>query len=274
MTHRSAVFGLAALMAPLNLILLAIAWQIYRVGVLSFPVFVVVAICVVALMAYQLYKVFAVNRPALENRYELGDRYPFRQVAILCLSYVVTFGAELAVVSLLPRFFSDTWGLGAAAAGGAASVFAALNLFARPGGGLFSDRLGSRRTALRIILVGCAVGFAIMSRIDGSWPVGLAIAAMCVCSLFVQSGSGAVCAIVPLVKRRVGGQIAGIVGAYGNVGAVAFLSVALFVPISVLFIVIGVVAVCTFVATMWLPEPAGEVAYEPLIATASPGIGS
>jgi NNP family nitrate/nitrite transporter-like MFS transporter len=44
------------------------------------------------------------------------------------------------------------------------------------------------------------------------------------CSFFVQSSEGATFAMVPLVKRKVTGQIAGNVGAYGNVGAVAYLT--------------------------------------------------
>ena len=44
------------------------------------------------------------------------------------------------------------------------------------------------------------------------------------CSFFVQASEGSTFAIVPLVKRRITGQIAGNVGAYGNVGAVAYLS--------------------------------------------------
>jgi NNP family nitrate/nitrite transporter-like MFS transporter len=37
--------------------------------------------------------------------------------------------------------------------------------------------------------------------------------------------------MVPLVKRRVTGQIAGMVGAYGNVGAVAYLTIYSLLPV-------------------------------------------
>ena len=50
------------------------------------------------------------------------------------------------------------------------------------------------------------------------------------CSFFVQAGEGSTFAIVPLVKRRVTGQIAGNVGAYGNVGAVAYLTIFSLLP--------------------------------------------
>lgn len=52
---------------------------------------------------------------------------------------------------------------------------------------------------------------------------------------FVSGGCGAVYAIVPLIKRRMTGQIAGMVGAYGNVGGVLFLTLLSFVS-SVVFL--------------------------------------
>jgi len=44
-------------------------------------------------------------------------RYNFKQVAILSVAYAVTFGSELAVVSMLPLFFKDTFLIPAALAG-------------------------------------------------------------------------------------------------------------------------------------------------------------
>ena len=37
------------------------------------------------------------------------EKYKFKQVAILSVAYFVTFGSELAVVSMLPLFFLDTF---------------------------------------------------------------------------------------------------------------------------------------------------------------------
>ena len=38
------------------------------------------------------------------------DKYPFNTVAALNSTYFANFGAELAVVSMLPMFFEQTWG--------------------------------------------------------------------------------------------------------------------------------------------------------------------
>ena len=77
---------------------------------------------------------------------------------------------------------------------------------------------------------------------------------------FVQAGEGAVFAIVPLVKRRMTGQIAGMAGAYGNVGAVTYLTVLSFVDYSTFFMVIGASALVIFFAAWFLDEPRGQIA--------------
>jgi NNP family nitrate/nitrite transporter-like MFS transporter len=192
--------------------------------------------------------------------YPESDRYPFRSVAVLCAAYFVTFGSELAVVSMLPTFFSDTFVLDPAMAGLAASAFAFMNLASRPIGGLCSDVLGSRRRTLLALLLGLTAGYAVMAMVAATWPVALAVGAAMFCSFFVQAGEGAVYAIVPLVKRRVSGQIAGMVGAYGNVGALVYLTVLLFAGPTVFFAIIGASSVLAAIACRWLVEPEGSFA--------------
>ncbi|HEX9775641.1 MAG TPA: NarK family nitrate/nitrite MFS transporter [Actinomycetota bacterium] len=254
-TGRAAVFGLAVLVVPLVGVLDLIAWRVHKAGVLSAEWMWAVVAFTVALLALQLRKVFTVNAPALAGAYSEADRYPFRSVAVLCVAYACCFGSELAVVSMLPAFFAETWGLGPALAGATASGFAFMNLFARPAGGLLSDLLGSRRRTLTILLGCLAGGYALMALLGSAWPVPLAVGVAMTCSIFVQSSEGAVYAIVPLVNKRVGGQIAGMVGAYGNVGAVLFLTVLLFVRPSTFFLVIAAASIAGTVACRWLVEP-------------------
>lgn len=261
-TSRPAVFGLAALTVPLTAVLGLIAWRVWRVEVLSTTGLVVVAIALVVLLAVQLRAVFNVNGPALADEYPEDDRYPMRSVAVLCIAYFCTFGSELAVVSMLPTFFADTWGLSPSLAGATASAFAFTNLVARPTGGLLSDLLGSRRRTLRTLLLGLGVGYLAMSTLGSSWPVPLAVVVTMLCSFFVQSGEGAVYAIVPLVKKRVSGQIAGMAGAYGNVGAVVFLTVGLFLSPRGFFLVIAASSIVAVIASRWLVEPANGFAEE------------
>jgi NNP family nitrate/nitrite transporter-like MFS transporter len=65
--------------------------------------------------------------------------------------------------------------------------------------------------------------------------------------------------MVPLVKRRMTGQIAGMAGAYGNVGAVLFLTALSFVSYSSFFLLIGGSAVVAFVAVQFMDEPQGHM---------------
>ncbi len=90
--------------------------------------------------------------------------------------------------------------------------------------------------------------------------MALAVVATMSCSMFVQAGEGATYAIVPLVKRRVSGQISGMVGAYGNVGALLFLTLLLFAGPTVFFLTIGASAVVASLACRWLEEPKGSFA--------------
>ena len=133
-----------------------------------------------------------------------------------------------------------------------------MNLIARPAGGLISDRIGRKRT-MSLVMMGTAIGYFAMSFM-GEWPLWAAVTATVLCSFFVQAGCGAVYGIAPLIKRRLTGQIAGITGAYGNVGSVAFLTVLSFVTPAIFFLVIACTAVVALAIVQWLDEPAGQIA--------------
>ena len=212
-----------------------------------------------ALYVYQSSHVWRINKHVFTETVPEIHRYKFKNVAVLDLAYFVTFGSELAVVSMLPLFFKETFDLSIVQAGLLASGFAFMNLVARPSGGFFSDRFG-RKNSLTILISGLAVGYFLLSTITPEWPLALAVAATMACSFFVQAGEGAVFAIVPLIKRRMTGQIAGMAGAYGNVGAVTFLTVFSFVDASTFFLVISGCAVATLVAIQFIDEPKGQTA--------------
>lgn len=112
-----------------------------------------------------------------------------------------------------------------------------------------------------ILMVGLIFGYMVLSQVNSSWWIPGAVLATMFCSFFVQAGEGAVFAIVPLIKRRMTGQIAGMTGAYGNVGAVTFLTVLSFVSPQVFFMVIGATAVVVLVLlALFMDEPEGHMA--------------
>ncbi|WP_031294470.1 MFS transporter [Leptolyngbya sp. Heron Island J] len=270
-------WGLLLMNLPLTGILVVLSWRLKKVGFLNETTFGLVIAGLVALYLFQAYNCWAVNKDLLSGakRYPAEDRYKFKQVAILELTYIVNFGSELAVVSMLPTFFEGTFGLSKALAGMLAASYAFMNLFARPSGGLISDRLGSRKTTMGVLTLFMGIGYLVMSSIPsirdalgggGAFMVGLAVIMTMMCSFFVQAGEGSTFAIVPLVKRRVTGQIAGNVGAYGNVGAVAYLTLYSLVPEGdigniIFFQTLGVAAIIVaFLCFFILEEPKGSFA--------------
>jgi NNP family nitrate/nitrite transporter-like MFS transporter len=261
-TSPGGVWGLAAMTIPINAVLALIAWRVWKIDAMSDAALVGVLVAVGVLLVIQEITVFRVNKPALRREYPVEDQYPFRTVVALCVAYFATFGSELAVVTMLPGFFADTWGLGPALAGLAASGFAFMNLAARPMGGILSDVLGGRKRTLGVLLVGLVAGYLLMAAVGSAWPWWLAVGACMFCSFFVQSGEGAVFAIVPLVKKRVSGQIAGMAGAFGNVGAVVFLTTQLYVSEAVFFTLIAGAAVVAVIANAFLVEPKDSFAAE------------
>ena len=246
---------------PMYAALAVLTWKLgpENLGMLDSTVTNSIYVILAAIYIFQTFRMFQVNRHVFNSDVPEIERYKFSQVAVLDLAYMVTFGSELAIISMLPLFFMDTFELSATAAGLVASIFAGLNLIMRPAGGWFSDKYGRKRT-LVIIMLGLVVGYGLMSQINSSWSLVAAIAVTIFCSLFVNAGNGAVFAVVPLIKRRLTGQIAGMAGAYGNVGAVTYLTVLSFVSTEIFFIVIAGSAAVVFLATMLiLKEPSNNM---------------
>lgn len=251
-----------AMNIPMYLALGVLAWKLSPAGVSLFSENAMYATWVIlaVLMVFQISQIWKVNKEHLTKGVPEIEKYNFKNVAILDVAYFVTFGSELAVVSMLPLFFLETFeGLDPVKAGLLASGFAFMNLVARPTGGHLSDTIGRRKT-LMLLIGGLTVGYLILSQITGAWALPLAVIATMCCSFFVQAGEGAVFAIVPLVKRRMTGQIAGMAGAYGNVGAVTYLTVLSFVDYSTFFMVIAGSAAVIFFAAWFLDEPKGQIA--------------
>mgnify|MGYP006281759837 CR=1 FL=1 len=253
---------------PLFGVLGVLVWRVRNMGYLDDLTAGALYAAIGVAVLYQLVQAWRQNAPILRRGVPADDRYPFTSVAALNTTYFANFGAELAVVSMLPLFFEETWGLTAAAAGLIAASFAFVNLFARPMGGLVSDRMGNRKFVMLAYMFGIGVGFALMSLLDSTWPLIVAVALTIFCSFFVQGAEGATFGIIPSIKRRVTGQIAGMAGAYGNVGAVFYLFIFMFVDYSTFFFILAGGAVISWlVCFIWLKEPEGGFGDEYVISS-------
>lgn len=261
-TSRGDFYFYLLMNVPMYIALGVLSWKLSPSGValLTTQTMYIMWIALVALFIFQTNAIYQVNKENLKNGVPDLEKYKFKQVAILDVAYFVTFGSELAVVSMLPLYFLDTFeGLSAVQAGLLASGFAFMNLVARPTGGWFSDKFG-RRKSLMILIGGLTIGYSVLANINSEWWIPLAVMSTMCCSFFVQAGEGAVFAIVPLVKRRMTGQIAGMAGAYGNVGAVTYLTVLSFVDYSTFFYVISASAAIIFMFCWFIDEPKGHMA--------------
>lgn len=258
-TSRSDLALLIVMKIPLYIALGLLAWNLTKVELLTPVMKTGVWTGLVCLFFFDAIVAYRANMPEIKAGIPEAQQFKFKQVAVLNILYFATFGSELAVISMLPLFFADTFGLNPVMAGLLASAYAFMNLMSRPGGGWISDRYG-RKSTLLILTAGLAIGYFGMSLVGSSWPIWLAVVVAMACSFFVQAGEGAVFAVVPLIKRSQTGAIAGMTGAYGNVGAVIYLIVYAMVPASTFFLVIAGTAVLGFVTLLFLEEPKGTIA--------------
>lgn len=248
---------------PMVGVLSLLVWSLQGMGFLGTAGAVVCHIIIGAVVLYQIVQILLVNIPILKKGVPEDDVYNFNQVASLNINYLCVFGGELAVVSMLPFFFESVFSLSPTKAGLIASSFAFVNLFARPLGGVLSDLLSNRKTVMTVYMFFTAVGFFGMAMINKSWPITLAVVLTIVCSIFVQGGQGSTYAIIPMIKRRITGQISGMTGAYGNVGAVLYLTALTMFGASSFFLFIAGVTFLGFIfCLLFLKQPQGSFGEE------------
>jgi NNP family nitrate/nitrite transporter-like MFS transporter len=264
---RGDLLALAFMQVPMVFCMGVLTWKLVGVKLISPAVGYGIYAVLVAVLVQQVAKIIRVNRSALHNEpVPVDERYSFSQVAILCLCYAVTFGGELAVESMLPAYFEKMFDVSVSTAGMMGAGFAFASLVARPLGGLLGDRYG-RRPIMIISLAGSAVGFFAIGTIGRDWSIGAAMTVVIAVGFFLMAANGANFCIAPLIRKPLTGQIAGLIGAYGNVGSVLFLLVFSLGGPGVFFISMGVTGAIAFLCTFLLIEPARSPALARTVAT-------
>lgn len=146
------------------------------------------------------------------------------RVWMLFITYAACFGVEVFIHNVAAIYYVDHFHLSLKAAGIAAGSFGLLALFARALGGWLSDKVAARRgldvraSLLCALMVGEGLGLVGFAHANS---IALALVAMLVFGLFTHMACGATYALVPFIDRKALGGVAGIIGAGGNVGAVA-----------------------------------------------------
>ena len=162
---------------------------------------------------------------AADTRGTFWEAAKDHRVWALFVIYGACFGVELTINNIAALYYHDRFELNLATAGLIAGLFGLMNIFARTLGGMFGDKAGikfglrGRVMFLGGVLLCEGVALVLFSQMA---TLFLAVGAMVVFSLFVQMSEGATFSVVPFINRKALGSVAGIVGAGGNAGAVAF----------------------------------------------------
>jgi NNP family nitrate/nitrite transporter-like MFS transporter len=146
------------------------------------------------------------------------------RVWMLFITYAACFGVELTIHNLAAVYYVDRFGLSVTTAGIYVGSFGLLALFARALGGVISDRVAANRgldarvALLFALILAEGLGLIAFSQMTVATH---AVIAMLIFGVFTHMACGSTYSLVPFVNRRALGGVAGIVGAGGNVGAVA-----------------------------------------------------
>ena len=146
------------------------------------------------------------------------------RVWALFFIYAACFGIELTINNIAAIYYMDYFGLGLKTAGLVAGLFGLMNIFARTTGGFISDKFVERsglKGRVRWLFIALFIEGIALLLFSQMRVLALAIPAMIVFSLFVQMSEGATYSVVPFINKKALGSVAGIVGAGGNMGAVA-----------------------------------------------------
>ncbi|QIX02372.1 hypothetical protein AMS68_007889 [Peltaster fructicola] len=152
------------------------------------------------------------------------------QSLALALTYFNSFGAELAINSILGAYYLGNfpW-LGQTGAGQRAAIFGLVNFVFRPAGGFVADLLykytdGSLwAKKFWIHFVGIAGGaFCLALGLLDPHNLATMIGLVLGLAFFIAAGNGANFALVPHVHPHANGVLSGFVGSTGNFGGIIF----------------------------------------------------
>ena len=194
------------------------------------------------------------------------------QTAFHVLTYMNSFGGELAINSILASYYFKNFPtLTQTSAANWAAMFGFLNFITRPLGGVVSDLLykycGRNLWFKKAWIIVCGVITGIMLIIigrldphDQTTMIGL----VSLMSIFLEAGNGANFSLVPHVHPYANGILSGLTGAGGNLGGVIFAIIFRFMDhggnYAKAFWVIGCIQLGVSLSVSWIPPlPKGQI---------------
>ncbi|KAI9641005.1 hypothetical protein NHQ30_010432 [Ciborinia camelliae] len=151
------------------------------------------------------------------------------QTLLVASCYFCSFGAELAINSILGSYYLENFSqLRETGTGRWAAMFGLLNIMFRPLGGILSDLLYLKTQtvwAKKIwmhALALCTGAFLIAIGLTDSHDHATMFGLVAGMGLFLEAGNGANFSLVPHIHPFANGIISGVVGASGNLGGIVF----------------------------------------------------
>ncbi|KAK4149693.1 putative nitrate transporter [Chaetomidium leptoderma] len=194
------------------------------------------------------------------------------QTAFHVLTYMNSFGAELAINSILASYYFDKFPLFSQTdAADRAAIFGFLDFVTRPLGGIVSDLLykysGHNLWLKKGWIVACGIVagtiLIVLGELDPS-DESTVFGLISLVAIFLQAGNGANFSLVPHVHPFANGILSGLTGAGGNLGGVVFSVIFRFMDNGTNyakgFWVVGVIHVGLSLAVSWIPPlPKGQI---------------
>jgi len=188
---------------------------------------------------------------------------------LVFIQYACCFGVEITMNNAAALYFSDKFLLTTERAAAIASIFGWMNLFARGLGGFISDKMNAKyglrgRLFWQSFVLIVEGSLVIVFAHAGTLPIAIVVL---VCfSIFVQAAEGSTYGIVPYIDPPVTGSISGIIGAGGNVGAVAFSLCHRQLPSKDAFIIMGIIIMCSSLLSVFV-----NINGHPMLLSLKPG---
>ncbi|KAI9823593.1 MAG: hypothetical protein M1832_002374 [Thelocarpon impressellum] len=187
----------------------------------------------------------------------------------LSVAYFCSFGAELAINSILGAYYLTNFKtLGQTGSGNWAAMFGLLNVFFRPAGGIISDIIFRRTRSLwgkKMWIHGVAVAagvFLIAIGLVDSHKQSTMFGLVAGMAFFMEAGNGANFSLVPHVHPHANGIVSGICGAAGNLGGIVFAIIFRYngTQYARVMWITGAMTIALNLAVAWIrPVPRGQI---------------
>ncbi|EWC48688.1 hypothetical protein DRE_01910 [Drechslerella stenobrocha 248] len=187
----------------------------------------------------------------------------------LCFGYFNSFGAELAINSILGAYYLRNFpALGQTGAANWAAMFGLLNVVTRPLGGILSDVIYHHthslwwkklwNTGLNVLAGVFAIIIGVMDPHHRPTLVGL----IALLAIPMEMANGSSFSLVPHVHPHANGILSGLVGAFGNLGGIVFAIIFRYNGSNYpkVFYIIGAVMIAMNLVVVWIrPIPKGQI---------------